>query len=38
MAAAQPQVDLREVVYTVAGNQRPDDPVTVIYADETGTL
>ena len=38
MAAAQPQVDLREVVYTVAGNQRPDDSVTVIYADETGTL
>lgn len=37
-AAAQPQVDLREIVYTVAGNQRPDDPVTVIYADETGTL
>lgn len=38
VAAAQPQVDLREVVYTVSGNQRPDDPVTVIYADETGTL
>lgn len=37
-AAPQPAVDLREVVYTVDGNQRPDDPVTVIYADETGTL
>ena len=24
--------------HTVAGNQRPDDPVTVVYADETGTL
>ena len=35
--AAAPQ-DLREIVYTVAGNQRPDDPVTVVYADETGTL
>jgi hypothetical protein len=34
---AVPQ-DLREIVYTVAGNQRPDDPVTVVYADETGTL
>ncbi|MCB0925952.1 MAG: hypothetical protein KDB50_15655 [Mycobacterium sp.] len=38
VAVAQPQVDLRQVIYTVAGNQRPDDPVTVIYADETGTL
>ena len=37
-AAARPPVDLRRVVYTVAGNQRPDDPVTVVYADETGTL
>ena len=37
VAVAQPQ-DLREVVYTIAGNQRPDDPVTVVYADETGTL
>jgi hypothetical protein len=37
VAAAQPQ-DLREIVYTVAGNQRPNDPVTVVYADETGTL
>lgn len=36
--AAQPAVDLRRIVYTVAGNQRPDDPVTVTYADETGTL
>ncbi len=36
-AGAQPQ-DLREIVYTIAGNQRPDDPVTVVYADETGTL
>lgn len=38
VTAAQPQVDLRQVVYTIAGNQRDDDPVTVIYADETGTL
>ncbi|MGI9123395.1 MAG: MmpS family transport accessory protein [Mycobacterium sp.] len=30
--------DLREVVYTISGNQRPNDPVTVVYADETGTL
>ena len=37
-AAAAPVVDLRQVVYTVAGNQRPDDPVTIVYADETGTL
>jgi hypothetical protein len=37
VAVARPQ-DLREVVYTIAGNQRPDDPVTVVYADETGTL
>lgn len=35
---ARPQVDLRQIVYTVAGNQRPDDPVTVVYADETGAL
>lgn len=37
VSAAAPQ-DLREIVYTIAGNQRPDDPVTVVYADETGTL
>lgn len=36
-AGAQP-ADLRRIVYTVAGNQRPDDPVTVVYADETGAL
>lgn len=36
-AGAQP-TDLREIVYTIAGNQRPNDPVTVVYADETGTL
>lgn len=36
--AAQPALDLRQIVYTVAGNQRPDDPVTVVYADETGAL
>lgn len=36
--AARPAVDLRQIVYTVAGNQRPNDPVTVVYADETGTL
>ena len=35
---AQPQIDAREFVYTVAGNQRPDDPVTIVYADETGAL
>lgn len=37
-SAVQPQVDLRQIVYTIAGNQRPNDPVTVVYADETGTL
>jgi hypothetical protein len=31
-------VDLRQIVYTIAGNQRPDDPVTVVYADQTGEL
>ncbi len=36
--AGQNQTDLRQVTYTVAGNQRPDDPVTIVYADETGTL
>lgn len=36
--AARPGLDLRQVVYTVAGNQRPNDPVTVVYADETGAL
>ncbi len=35
---AQPLVDPRQVVYTVAGNQRPDDPVTIVYADEAGAL
>ena len=35
---AQPQLDLRQIVYTIAGNQRPDDPVTVVYADEVGAL
>jgi len=35
---AQPRVDLRQIVYTIAGNQRPNDPVTVVYADETGAL
>lgn len=34
----QSATDLRRVVYTVAGNQRPDDPVSIVYADETGTL
>lgn len=38
MAAAQPMLDLRQIVYTIAGNQRADDPVTVVYADETGAL
>jgi hypothetical protein len=36
--APQARVDLRRIVYTVAGNQRHDDRVTVVYADETGTL
>lgn len=31
-------VDPRKVTYTIAGNQRPDDPVTITYADDTGTL
>ena len=35
---AQPIGDPREIVYTVAGNQRPGDPVTIVYADDTGTL
>ncbi|AKK26687.1 MmpS family transport accessory protein [Mycobacterium sp. EPa45] len=35
---AQVQVDSGEIVYTVAGNQRPDDPVTITYADEVGAL
>ena len=35
---AQPIGDPREIVYTVAGNQRPEDTVTVVYADDTGTL
>ncbi|BBY57207.1 MmpS family transport accessory protein [Mycolicibacterium sarraceniae] len=35
---AQTTVDPRQIVYTVAGNQRPDDPVTITYADETGAL
>ena len=35
---AQPRVDPRQIVYTVAGNVRPNDPVTVVYADETGAL
>ena len=38
MAANQSPTDLRRVAYTVAGNQRPGDSVTVIYADETGSF
>ena len=38
MAATQGPTDLRQVAYTVAGNQRPGDPVSVVYADESGTL
>ncbi len=38
LAAAQPRMDLRQITYTIAGNQRPNDPVTVVYADETGSL
>lgn len=37
-SAGRSQTDLRQVVYTVAGNQRPNDRVTIVYADETGTL
>lgn len=37
-SASQPQLDLRQIVYTISGNQRPNDPVTVVYADETGAL
>lgn len=37
-SASQPQLDLRQIVYTIDGNQRPNDPVTVVYADETGAL
>ena len=37
-SAAQSQLDLRQIVYTIDGNQRPNDPVTIVYADETGTL
>ena len=37
-SASQPQLDLRQIVYTIDGNQRPDDPVTIVYADETGSL
>lgn len=37
-SGAQPMGDPREIVYTVAGNQRPDDHVTIVYADETGAL
>jgi uncharacterized protein (DUF58 family) len=36
--AASARVDLRQIVYTIAGNQRPHDPVTVVYADETGEM
>jgi len=36
--AASARVDLRQIVYTIAGNQRPNDPVTVVYADETGEM
>jgi hypothetical protein len=35
---AQTTVDPRQVIYTVSGNARPDDPVTVTYADENGAL
>jgi hypothetical protein len=38
MPLARPVVDPRQVVYTVAGNVRPNDPVTIVYADETGAL
>ena len=38
MAAAQPRMDLRQITYTITGNQRPNEPVTVVYADETGSL
>jgi len=35
---AQTTVDPGLIVYTVAGNVRPDDPVTITYADENGAL
>jgi hypothetical protein len=35
---AQTLVDPRQIIYVVSGNQRPDDPVTITYADETGAL
>lgn len=38
MAASQSPTDLRQVAYTVAGNTRPGDTVTIVYADENGTL
>jgi hypothetical protein len=38
LKSARPHLDLRQIVYTIAGNQRPDDPVTVVYADQTGEL
>ena len=37
-SASQPKLDLRQIVYTIDGNQRPNDPVTIVYADETGAL
>jgi hypothetical protein len=36
--AARVRMDLRQIVYTIAGNQRHNDPVTVVYADETGEM
>lgn len=36
--AAGAALDLRQIVYTIDGVQRPNDPVTVVYADETGSL
>ena len=36
--AGSARVDLRQIVYTIAGNQRPNDPITVVYADETGEM
>jgi hypothetical protein len=37
-AQVPPDDSMRQIIYTIAGNQRPDDPITIVYADETGAL
>jgi hypothetical protein len=37
-AQAPPDDSMRQIIYTIAGNQRPNDPITIVYADETGAL